>query len=128
MKHYTINGKTTDRLPDPCRGYSPMTDERFVALGGIITDDGEPTPKETVIASFDSLVHELAGHVQGISIAEFKAAASTMHSGGLVDYARKKNVSEEMIAFARIRVMEIMADALREGVTWAELIGGIRTN
>ena len=40
MKHYTIDGKTTDYLPDPCRGISPMTEERFVQMGGTITDDG----------------------------------------------------------------------------------------
>ena len=40
MKHYTIDGKTTDYLPDPCRGISPMTDALFVQLGGVITDDG----------------------------------------------------------------------------------------
>ena len=29
MKHFTIDGKTTDCLPDPCRGVSPMTEARF---------------------------------------------------------------------------------------------------
>ena len=40
MKHYTIDNITTDYLPDPCKGVSPMTEERFVELGGTITDDG----------------------------------------------------------------------------------------
>ena len=44
MKHFTIDGKTTDILPDPLKTeageVSPMTDERFVALGGTIEDDG----------------------------------------------------------------------------------------
>ena len=39
MKHFTIDGKTTDYLPDPCRGISPMTEERFVQMGGTITDE-----------------------------------------------------------------------------------------
>lgn len=29
MKHFTINGVTTDFLPDPCKGVSPMTEARF---------------------------------------------------------------------------------------------------
>ena len=128
MKHFTIDGKTTDKLPDPCHGCSPMTEARFIELGGTVTDDGKPSPKEAVAASLNSLLHELETQVGGISVAEFKAAASAMHSGELVAYARQKGVSEEIIASARLRIMEIMADALREGVTWAELIGGIAAN
>ena len=41
MKHYIFDGKTHDKLPDPFRGCSPMTEERFVELGGVIEDDGE---------------------------------------------------------------------------------------
>lgn len=55
MKHYTINGKTTDYLPDPCNGVSPMTDARFVWLGGTIEDDGLPTPFEAACAQFRAL-------------------------------------------------------------------------
>ena len=39
MKYYTIDGKTTDYLPDPCKGVSPMTEARFVELGDTIADD-----------------------------------------------------------------------------------------
>ena len=125
MKTYTYKGKAYDKLPDPCDGCSPMTDERFGAMGGTITDDGQPTPKEAVIASLNALLHELAGQVEGITPAEFKQAARTMHSGELAAYARAKGVGEEIIAAARARIIEIMADALREGVSWVELINGI---
>ena len=40
MKYFTIDGKTTDYLPDPCKGVSPMTEQRFKDLGGEIEDDG----------------------------------------------------------------------------------------
>ena len=44
MKHFTINGKTTDYLPDPLKTagveVSPMTEALFVQLGGTIEDDG----------------------------------------------------------------------------------------
>ena len=126
MKRYTINGKTTDYLPDPCMGCSPMTDEKFIELGGTIADDGELSPREAVVASLNTLLHELAEQVDGITVAEFKQAAAGMHSGELIAFARRKGVSEEIVASARARFIEIMADALREGTSWAELVEGIR--
>ena len=133
MKHYFFGNQRFEKLPGMLRladgsVISPVTEETFAAYGGVITDDGEPTPKEAVIASLNSLLHELAEQIECITVAEFKAAASAMHSGELVAFARQKGVSEEIIASARVRVMEIMADALREGVTWAELVGGIEAN
>ena len=133
MKHYIFGNQSFEDLPGMLRladgsTVSPVTEETFRVYGGTITDDGEPTPKEAVVASLNSLLHELAERIDGITIAEFKAAASAMHSGELVAFARGKGVSEEIIASARLRVMEIMADALREGVTWAELVGGITAN
>ena len=125
MKHYTIDGVTTDYLPDPCKGDSPMTEEHFIELGGVITEDETLTPKEKVIASLNALLQELSGQVQGISIADFKQAAQQLHSGELVGFARQAGVSEEIINAARIRIVEILADAMREGMTWAELIDGI---
>ena len=115
------------RLADG-RTVSPVTEETFTAYGGVITDDGEISTKEAVVASLNALLHELEAQVNGITVAEFKSAALTMHSGELVAFTRRKGVSEEVIASARLRVMEIMADALREGVTWAELGGGIAAN
>ena len=132
MKHYEYNGQTFDTLPSKLRladgsCISPITtDEQFVSLGGAITDDGEATPKEAVIASLNALIHEIAEQVDGITVAEFKQAARTLHSGELVDFAREAGVSEEIINAARIRIVEIMADALREGMSWAELVEGIR--
>ncbi len=133
MKQYFFGGKTFETLPgllvlEDGSTVSPVTEETFTAYGGVITDDGTLTPKEAVVASLNTLLHELAERIDGITVAEFKAAASAMHSGELVAFARQKGVSEEIIASARLRVMEIMADALREGVTWTELVGGIAAN
>lgn len=55
MKTFTIDGKTYNKLPDPCKGVSPMTDERFIALGGTIEDDGLPSPFEAACAQFRTL-------------------------------------------------------------------------
>lgn len=45
MKHFTIDNITTGSLPDPCKGVSPMTEERFVELDGTIEDDGSKRHK-----------------------------------------------------------------------------------
>lgn len=59
MKYYTYNGNTTKHLPDPLHlaegGYvSPMTEERFVAFGGVITEDEEPTHMDELEAAMQS--------------------------------------------------------------------------
>ena len=124
MKHYTLDEKTTDYLPDPCKGVSPMTEERFVSLGGTIEDDGEPTPKERVCASFAALITDLAQKTDKITPEEFLAAAQNGISSDLIAFARERGVPEEVIAEGRARIVEIMADALRFGMAWAELVNG----
>lgn len=117
---YTINNKTYDELPDPCNGRSPMTDEAFVQMGGTI-ERGE---KERVLSDLAGLLSSLAEKVEGVTVDDFKAAARTMHSGELVTWAREHGVAEDVISEARSRMLEIMADALREGMSWAELLVG----
>lgn len=67
MKHYVFSGITYDTLPDPLKTdageVSPMTDERFVALGGTIEDDGEPTPFEAACAQFRALCAEIGAFI-----------------------------------------------------------------
>ena len=46
MNIYEYEGETFKTLPDPFLNMSPMTDELFVELGGIITDDGNPSPEQ----------------------------------------------------------------------------------
>ena len=124
MKHYTIDNKTTDCLPDPCRGVSPMTEARFVELGGTITDDGEPTPQERVCQEFADLIEDLASKTDKITPAEVLAAAQDGISANLIMFARDRRVSEAVITEGRSRIVEIMADAMRFGMTWAELVNG----
>lgn len=129
MKTYTINGVTYNALPDPLiiegAAYSPMTEERFVALGGTIEDDGEPTPQERVCASFAALITDLAQKTDKITPEEFLAAAQNGISSDLIAFARERGVPEEVIAEGRARIVEIMADALRFGMAWSELIAGV---
>lgn len=128
MKHYTIDGKTYDKLPDPCRGVSPMTEERFVALGGTIDDDGEPTPKERFLSALDDYLDELEDKAKELALnvtkAEFfEAAAKSKMSTDLVKWAREKGVPDAMIDEARAQVLTFLADAQRPeiGLTWADI-------
>lgn len=129
MKTYTINGKTYDHIPDPLtigdNTYSPVTETKFVALGGTIEDDGKPTPEERVCASFAGLIEDLAQKTNKITPKEFLSAAQNGISSDLIAFARSRGVSEDVIAEGRTRIVEIMADALRYGVTWSELIQGV---
>lgn len=131
MKTYHINGETyTERpnivkFPDG-RTITPIkTDEIFEAIGGTITEDGEPTPKQRVCNSFRDLIIELAGMTDKITPAEFLAAAANGISADLIALAEERKVDKDTIDYGRKRITEIMADALRFGMTWNELIGGI---
>ena len=128
MKLY--DGKT--EKPDPYKGASPMylpdgtyNDELFTALGGTITDDGEPTPQERVCASFAALITDLAQKTDKITPEEFLQAAQNGISSDLIDFARERGVPEALITEGRTRIIEIKADADRFGITWDELIAGI---
>ena len=123
MNYQTPRG-TYDILPDPCKGVSPMTEERFVALGGAIEDDGQPTPEQRVCEEFADLIEDLASKTDKITPEEFLAAAANGISSNLITLARSRGVSEDVIAEGRTRIVEIMADALRFGMTWTELIAG----
>ena len=63
MKHYIFDGGACDRLPDPFRGCSPMTEARFVALGGVIENDGLPSPFEAACAAFRTLCSEIGSFI-----------------------------------------------------------------
>lgn len=129
MKTYTIDGKTYTKLPDPLKTaggeVSPMSEKLFKQLGGTITDDGELSPEERVCGAFASLIADLAEKTDKITPAEFLAAARNGISSDLIMFARVRGVPEDVIAEGRARIVEIMADAHRFGVTWAELISSV---
>lgn len=132
MKTYTFDNVTYPKLPDPLKTaggeISPMTEKLFVQLGGEIHDDGQPTPAEHVHAELNAALDELAKQVPGVTIEDFKEAAQTLYSAGLIAWAKSKGVPDIVIDAARSRIVEIMADAMRIGMTWDELIGGIIVN
>lgn len=130
MKHYYYNGCEFSQIPDPITladgsHVSPVTEAVFRALGGTIEDDGEPTPAERVCGEFTELIEDLARKTDKITPEEFLQAAQNGISSNLITLARSKGVSEEVITEGRTRIVEIMADALRYGMTWNELIQGV---
>ena len=129
MKHFTIDGKTYDKLPDPLKTaggeVSPISEKLFVQLGGTITDDGEPTDKERVCGEFAELITDLASKTDKITPEEFLQAAQNGISSNLITFARERGVPEAVITEGRTRIVEIMADAMRFGMTWAELIAAV---
>ena len=133
MKHYfDTDGRKLPTPPDPFHGRSPMhkpdgsyNDDAFRAMGGTIEDDGQPTPEEAVCGEFSDLIADLAQKTDKITPDEFLQAAANGISSNLITLARSRGVSEEVIAEGRTRIVEIMADALRFGMSWAELIAGV---
>ena len=70
MKHYIYNGETYDKIPNPLKTdagiISPVSEETFLAYGGEIEEDGEPTHMEELDAACDvfiSVVMEIANKI-----------------------------------------------------------------
>ena len=72
-----------------------------------------------------ALITDLAKKTDKITPEEFLQAAQNGISSDLIDFAREREVPEDVIAEGRARIVEIMADVLRFGMTWAELIQGV---
>ena len=128
MKKFVYDGKNYDKLPDPLvtgnGSVSPVTEALFVSMGGTITDDGVLNPAARVRTAFADLIVDLAKQTDAMTPAEFLTAAQDGISSDLITLARARGVPDSVIEEARTRIVEIMADALRFGVTWTELIAG----
>lgn len=125
IQHYFYNGTEYAQLPDPFGGMSPMTEERFVEMGGEIRPAEHLTDKERVCVAFGELIEDLASKTDKITPEEFLAAAQNGISSDLIAFARERKVPEEVIQYGREHIIELMADALRFGVTWAELLAAV---
>lgn len=130
MKTYTFEGVTYTELPKKLKlsngdTVSPVTEFIFQSLGGVINDDGQPTPAEafkvgieTYLETLEAQMTELGLH---ITVAEFKEAARTKLSTDLIAWAKGKNVPDEVIDVARQKIIELTADGSRLGLTWNDL-------
>ncbi len=123
MKHYfDEHGKELPERPRIFKGRSPVSDDLFRELGGTITDDGTLDPKERVKNEFADLISDLAQKTDKVTPEEFLQAAQNGISADLITLARAKEVPDAVIDYGRARIVEIMADALRFGLTWADIL------
>ena len=125
---YIFNGIEYDECPKIVKladgsTVSPVNEALFRELGGTITN--KLTPKERIRTAFASLVADLAQKTDKITPEEFLAAAQNGISSDLIAFAREREVPENVIAEGRSRIVEIMADAMRFGMTWADLVNGV---
>ena len=130
MKTYTFEGVTYTELPKKLKlsngdTVSPVTEFIFQSLGGVINDDGQPTPVEAFKAGIETYLETLEAQMTElglhITVAEFKEAARTKLSTDLIAWAKGKNVPDEVIAVARQKIIELTADGSRLGLTWNDL-------
>lgn len=103
MKYYTYNGNTTKHLPDPLHlaegGYvSPMTEERFVAFGGVITEDEEPTHTEELEAAMQSFREICYAIGQFIHDPDFKGGINEIEKLYTSPYALENQQMAMMLA------------------------------
>lgn len=103
MKYYTYNGKTTKHLPDPLKleegGYvSPMTEERFVAFGGVITEDEEPTHMEELEAAMQSFREICYAIATFIHDPDFKGGINEIEKLYTSEYAQANQQMAMMLA------------------------------
>ena len=130
MKTYTFEGVTYTELPKKLKlsngdTVSPVTEFIFQSLGGVINDDGQPTPVEAFKAGIETYLETLEAQMTElglhITVAEFKEAARTKLSTDLIAWAKGKNVPDEVIDVARQKIIELTADGSRLGLTWNDL-------
>ena len=130
MKTYTFEGVTYTELPKKLKlanggTVSPLNEVLFQALGGVINDDGQPSPVEAFKSAIEDYLEALEAQVTElglhITVAEFKEAARTKLSTDLIAWAKGKNVPDEVIDVARQKIIELTADGSRLGLTWNDL-------
>lgn len=130
MKTYTFEGVTYTELPKKLKlangdTVNPVTERIFQALGGVINDDGQPTPVEAFKAGIETYLETLEEQMVDlgvvITVAEFKEAARTKMSTQLIEWAKGKHVPDEVIEVVRQKVLELIADGSRLGLTWDDL-------
>lgn len=130
MKTYTFEGVTYTELPKKLKlsngdTVSPVTEFIFQVLGGVIHNDGKPTPVEAFKAGIETYLEALEEELHDagivITVDEFKDAARTKMSTDLIDWAREKHVPEDVIVTVRQKMLELIADASRLGLTWNDI-------
>ena len=94
MKHFTWQGETYDQIPDPLKfedgsQISPVTEEVFLANGGTVEDDGEPTHWEELDAACDVFIAVVLEIAETIGDPTFMGGINEQEKLLNSDYARE---------------------------------------
>ena len=123
--HYFFDGIEYATLPDPFEGVSPMTEERFVEMGGEIKEAEHLTTQEQFLVGLDEYLDTIEEQAKALGLTitkeDFKVAAATMMSSDLIAWAKSKEVPNSMIESVRNDILVMIADASRIGMTWADI-------
>ena len=76
MKIYIWNGETFTSIPDPLKladgsTISPVSEEEFVAQGGVVEDDGKPTHFEELCDACDKFIENVLAIQEFIGSTDF---------------------------------------------------------
>ena len=104
-KIYTFNGETYNKLPNPLHlsdgsTLSPVTEETFVANGGTIEDDGEPTHWEELDAACDVFIAVVLEIAETIGDPTFMGGINEQEKLLNSDYA-KEHTTEALVLSER---------------------------
>ena len=105
MKHFTWQGETYDQIPDPLKfedgsQISPVTEEVFLANGGTVEDDGEPTHWEELDAACDVFIAVVLEIAETIGDPTFMGGINEQEKLLNSDYA-KEHTTEALVLSER---------------------------
>lgn len=86
-KIYTWNGETYNKIPDPLHladgsSISPVSEEKFIELGGVVDEDGEPTHYEELCDACDKFIANVLDIQEFIGSTDFFGGINEM---GMLD-------------------------------------------
>lgn len=87
MKQYSWNGETFNKIPDPLRladgsSISPISEAKFIELGGTVEDDGKPTHQEELDDACDKFIANVLDIQEFIGDTDFLGGIDQM---GMLD-------------------------------------------
>ena len=105
MKIYTIYGESYDKIPNPLTlqdgsQLSPVSEAKFVELGGVISDDGEPTHWEELDAACDVFIAVVLEIAETIGDPTFMGGINEQEKLLNSDYA-KAHTTEALVLSER---------------------------
>ncbi len=104
-KVYTWNGETYNKIPNPLKledgtSISPVSEAAFIANGGLVDDDGEPTHWEELDAACDVFIAVVLEIAETIGDPTFMGGINEQEKLLNSDYA-KEHTTEALVLSER---------------------------